>query len=133
MKDELISFETAKLAKEKGFDEDCNNYYTPEGKHESLDEGDIIDNTWIGDKFERDGFCTTPTQTLLQRWLRENHSLHIYPFGVGTDKSEVFNAYVVGGIFTTPELLVYESYTLTYKTYEEALEIALKEALNTLN
>ena len=31
MKDELISFETAKLAKEKGFDEQTNTFYDEHG------------------------------------------------------------------------------------------------------
>ena len=32
MQEQLISFETAKLAKEKGFNERVIHYYTPEGR-----------------------------------------------------------------------------------------------------
>lgn len=56
MKEELISFETAKLAKEKGFSE-------------IIFEGDGKGNLT--------GIHKAPTQSLLQTWLRKNHGIHI--------------------------------------------------------
>lgn len=69
MEEQLISFETAKLAKEKGFCEFYNAlYYDKDG------------NEWIGfssstkdyeDKYVRS------SQSLLQKWLREKHNISV--------------------------------------------------------
>jgi hypothetical protein len=110
MKDELIKFETAKLSKEKGFNEDCG---------------------WLLHK-DNDGSYTNcddlgynqPTQSLLQRWLREVHDIHIIIESsnqVGV-KHNFYN-YLIW--------LRYESFDV-YKTYEEALEVGLIKALELL-
>ena len=64
MEEQLISFETAKLAKEKGFNEPCSYKYTPGG-------------TTTYNTNRRDMDIYAPTQSLLQKWLREIHSIDI--------------------------------------------------------
>lgn len=75
MEDQLISFETAKLAKEKGFD--LNTYSNCWVK--TLD-GDVIHNSERRNISEHDR-CTQhlmqPTQSLLQKWLLEKHNLFV--------------------------------------------------------
>ena len=76
MKEEIISFETAKLAKEKGFNIDTFKYYrisiNPEKKvAEPLSE----DQTYFPNVKES---IAAPTQSLLQKWLREEHGMLIY-------------------------------------------------------
>tara|TARA_R110000796_G_scaffold118353_4_gene231976 strand:- start:1261 stop:1728 length:468 start_codon:yes stop_codon:yes gene_type:complete len=68
-KDELITFETARLAKEKGFDWECRFLYHSELNWE---EGKGVDYNWNSfDSF------SAPTQTLLQRFIRETRGVHI--------------------------------------------------------
>lgn len=69
MKDELIKYETAVIAKEKGFDWNTSSHYNLAG----LEFMDDMKNT------EHDVFeYSAPTQSLLQRWLREEHCMYAY-------------------------------------------------------
>jgi hypothetical protein len=93
MKEELISFETAKLAKEKGFDNCCYDYFVPNGKLYSNGWGNSIqDNNGFStnehndlfmfsyDDFTKEqklNYVLRPTQSLLQRWLREVHNCYV--------------------------------------------------------
>lgn len=113
MEDQLITFETAKLAKEKGFDEPCIYMYN--------DDKEVI-STKIGMNFHPNyyGTISCPTQSLLQRWLREIHKLNI----------EI--RIVQGGTWTFHVLTdTYKSIysNNNYINYEEALETSLQEAL----
>lgn len=121
MKEQLISFETAKLAKEKGFTEPCENWYNfsrlllencPQKTYPSNDR-----------KFPS---YSAPTQSLLQKWLREKHGIHVtvyfcskneYDVSVGKSKYPCMH-----------HDLIYEPKRF-YSTYEQALEIGLKTAL----
>lgn len=132
MKEQLISFETAKLAKEKGFDFDCTNAYWDDSTHELMGE-DTPEHSGISK------YCfSAPTQSLLQKWLREKHfifieiSLNFCPdsekdFGYGVslmDNIEVFDGVNWIGLDITGKW---------FKTYEQALEIGLQEALKLIN
>ena len=105
MKEQLISFETAKLAKEKGFGCETDNYY-------SEDSNELINEAYCN--CEEYG-TSAPTQSLLQKWLREKHNFAV---------------------------LIEEGWTWTHRfgwctvnagkefnTYEEALEDGLIKAL----
>lgn len=69
MEEQLISFETAKLAKEKGFNIHCRNCYD-EDSGEPYENEDFPYNSFSGSLF-------APPQSLLQKWLREEHKIHI--------------------------------------------------------
>jgi hypothetical protein len=111
MKEQLISSETAKLAKEKGFDIRSEPYrYNPIYEELTVLEG-----------------VNAPTQSLLQRWLREVHNINIiitWWIDQPTDKGMLLNAYgfQING----------ESKGRVFETYELALEAALHEALKLL-
>jgi hypothetical protein len=115
MEEQLIEFETAKLAKDKGFNEiPCHYVY---------DEG-ILKQSYQA--FNRLNFELAPTQSLLQKWLREEHEIYLCP---------IWNTYNVDlmdmlgykcKIFTWKKG---EDMTKVFKTYEEALEKGLQEAL----
>jgi hypothetical protein len=67
MKEELITFETAKLAKERGFDLETSRipfYYDVKGNEVYYTQKT---HTCI----------IAPTQSLLQKWLREKHKLFL--------------------------------------------------------
>lgn len=133
MEETLITFETAKLAKEKGFDLKTHNYYSKD-KYEKvfrLKQG-YCDDYW-GDNycfnwntqgepykpFSKDCY-SAPTQSLLQKWLREVHNIHIVVDYFFPDKTYLFT------IYTECERIEGSE---DYKTYEEALEKGLYEAL----
>jgi hypothetical protein len=129
MEEQLITFDTAKIAKEKGFDlEFCNV-----GWHG--DFGDLKGDSYpfLGTySFYKSMYCNNkdehqiqrPTQSLLQKWLREVHEIYVYsehdfnPKGNGILYHT--NWYRVGGGYSENE---------EFKTYEEALEVGLQEAL----
>lgn len=86
-----VSFETAKLLKEKGFKQDCDyatlwyaaEYYKNsaqgewfEGEHQIIK--DIDDKCTISYLSDKSVFIPAPTQSLALKWLREVHKIHIY-------------------------------------------------------
>lgn len=89
MKEELVIFETAKLAKEKGFE-------------------------------------LLPTQSILQKWLREEHNLEVNAYGVRYtgDIKAIYYTYAING--------ANRLHTYRYNTYEEALEAGLFDALESI-
>jgi len=71
IKEDYVSFEIAKLLKEKGFDWECLSWYSTKG------------NLYhYADSFEMDldgiiELCSAPTLQMAMKWLREAHNLHI--------------------------------------------------------
>ena len=129
MKESIISFETAKLAKEKKFNIPCENFYI-----EYIDD-DVAD-LFNYEEQRGSGYAelyrnnqefkySAPTQSLLQKWLREIHHIHI-TIEMVSIVSETY-CYIIRGNF--PLINSYKD--LDYEdTYESALEDALEKALN---
>ena len=77
MKDTIISFTVAKLAKEKGFDEACNDFYNSKGMrfidgwcediYDKFQEPFEISNNAL--KNAKLSHITAPIQTVLEDWL----------------------------------------------------------------
>ena len=127
MEEELVSFKTAKLAKEKGFNIEIKYYYDfkkfgkrPLGFFGKLNANDLTqwDNTLKQNKPAE--YISAPTQSLLQKWLREVHKIIIIIDLEVQSKKYYFKIY--SGIS------IFEGYY--YNTYEECLEVALQFALN---
>ena len=112
-----VSFELAKLLKEKGFDEVCQQWYSVEG------------GLYYQDEFDNNrGFipvceCEAPTITEVVMWLYEKHGIWIYAhridqkefyWSIDTDKKE----FTSGENFKTPT-----------EAYEAAIEYTLKNLL----
>ena len=78
---EEVTFEIAVLAKEKGFNEKCNLYYSDCRNAIPQKIYPFITNEIINDEIKKDKFvtlvCSAPTQSLLQSWILENHYLFI--------------------------------------------------------
>jgi hypothetical protein len=74
MKEELISFECAKLAKKKGFNQ--NPYETRNSYRPRFSDGSEIhlSDSLFAPEYN---ICVVPTQSLLQRWIRESRGVHI--------------------------------------------------------
>jgi hypothetical protein len=123
MQEELVSFETAKLAKEKGFILSHPLYlYDENGKIINLKKSfDLARQTFILDSKT----TLAPTQSLLQKWLREVYNTHLMvePF---YNEQKV----LVYGLDIITERIEEETIVEKgFKTYEEALEVGLQEAL----
>ena len=139
MENQLITFETAKLAKSKGFTllwDDTKQY-----RWDALNSQGLFEEQWYNEKGELDWILylgeegldnyitkenidTTylaATQSFLQKWLREKHNIHIQTV-CNNLQNLMFSSegYYIGGEFVTK----------ICETYEEALEIGLQTALH---
>ena len=117
MEEQLISFETAKLAKEKGLPQD--NFYFEDYEARVPFYG--LDNELNKGDEDRFGQCKSISQSLLQKWLREVHGIHIAILPKMLPSNQVTYYSFKGKLKKNFENL--------YNTYEEALEISLQEAL----
>lgn len=111
MKEQLISFETAKLAYEKGFRLSTNpfGYVTQFYNHNT---GTLLHYGRTGKTNLKKAYYA-PTQSLLQKWLREK-----------------FNKLVLVDIGDTPYLSFEHNCSRDiFDTYEQALEEGLQAAL----
>jgi len=136
MKEELISLETAKLAKEKGFNVITNSHWQRDygdlenGNYPPLDSFTFYENIPYRVSKTVD-LVPAPTQSLLQKWLREEHYIHIDL----TFDDNVWNINI--GTFSFPDWCADDSFRLEEKesqnesivAYTEALEKGLYEAL----
>lgn len=117
MKEQLILFKTAKLAKEKGFDKNTLYWYHRNTK--KLNKNDLM---FSMNKLTNN--YSAPTQALLQKWLRETCNIIVasnhYEFKASSNNGWY---YTIGNSIQT----LY--YIGKFKTYEKALERGLQEAL----
>ena len=123
--EDYVSFEIAKLLKEKGFDEKVSTHYLvhPSGFSEFFDKKDEFTEP-------EDVWLKCPTHQMAMKWLREIHGLSVETFSIkGTSnvcpvfwkgnvvklltQDRVFNGELVG-------------------SYEEAVESAIKYCLENL-
>lgn len=110
--EEICTYEVCKLAKEKGFDVPTAKNY----------------------RHENGATCNAPTQSLLQRWLREEKNVQI----IIKPKLDELGAWIWGHyswvifIFNEYRPIYYSIYNGDNSSYELALEDALKYALENL-
>lgn len=126
MKEQLISFETAKLAKEKGFNIATSHGYYRHGTEEDFRELLL----WVNAEEKEPEFGFAPTQALLQKWLREIHSTYVTSLPSYSDNSDkkkhFFEIAFQNTIKQMGDKFGY------FDTYEQALEVGLLEALKLL-
>jgi hypothetical protein len=81
MEEDYISFETAKLLKEKGFDASVTHYYFTQITHVGFKDyptGVLYTDSDPQHQNNYKNKVAAPTQALVMKWLREVHSLHIW-------------------------------------------------------
>ncbi len=139
MKDELITFETAKLAKEKGFGWKtvkcfCSKWiFKIHNRHD--DDLPIFDLEWVSKNYPEELIAKAPTQSLLQRWLREKHGLIITLSACCYISSGKPKCSGYRSVIQNMNTGVSDAYPKTFDkpnlldTYEQALEKGLYEAL----
>ena len=122
--EDYVSFETAKLLKEKGFDEPCYAYW-----HEDENKLIISQSPYALRNITNPCFFgpAAPTLQMVMKWLREVHHLTIDVFhfrdwkvNIKTIPDDYFKA-----DYSYPELKPAE-------TYEQACETAIKYCLENL-
>ena len=80
MKEAYVSYEVAKLLKERGFDWFTYAYYTKDDVDENPYFGmeNLCPDNWNGEVDEvNDLWFSAPTQQMACRWLREEKGIHI--------------------------------------------------------
>lgn len=121
--EDYVSFETAKLLKEKGFDGWCDHFYDfyPETGEVHICGCDEHNNSRYEDEY------SMPTLNVACKWLRETYHLHIL-FEI-TNPSQINPKYY----FIVWDTSKQNSYIVDlFDSYEEACEEAIKYCLENL-
>lgn len=116
LSEDYVSYEVAKLLNKKGFDESCDYYYD-----QSSDEPQqfTLDEMY----YSYDEFLKAPTLQMAMKWLREEKNIIINIWYNGVEwaaehyNDEDENFYLIAD---------------SYNSHEEAVEAALKYALENL-
>ena len=118
IKEAYVSFELAKLLKERGFVESCYGSYSVRSKEFHLDTTRPCNNGGIF-------LYSAPTHQMAMAWLREVHNLQIQitPI-ISRHKDWTFGIYKEFNPLTID--------LVCFPTYEQAVETALKYSLENL-
>lgn len=130
--EDYVSFETAKLLKEKGFDEATNRYYNAQ-----CDQIRTVSDTfmwhWNNEEFVKrvlmDGAIAIPTLQMTMKWLREVHKLHIWIAHKLKQNKGLPWYYEIHNIETGTVVKIGD---VVYGSYEVACEAAIKYCLEKL-
>lgn len=116
--EDYVSFETAKLLKEKGFDVECCSYYREANKNikPSMSTGPA---NWNSDNF----LLSCPTLQMVMKWLREEK--HIF---IRVIQSNI--KYCTCEIYYNSSS--YYRFRISFDSYEQACEAAIKYCLENL-
>jgi len=121
MEEQLVSFDTAILAKEKGFDIPTRLCYSENDKY-----GLALPYNAGNNLYRNDGeYYSAPTQSLLQRWLREKCDMWVTVLVDGITYS-----ISIWGEHVPNEDEAFE--TKWFLTYEDALDFGLRHVLTLL-
>ena len=116
--EDYVSFETAKLLKEKGFDQNCATYYL-DGQVWRHYHGEVIP--------KGKQIYAAPTQAVAMKWLREVHEIDIIIFRHIRGKRITFFDRIEKRTHVE-----HQSKCNLYLSYEQACETAIKYCLENL-
>lgn len=125
--EDYVSFETALLLKEKGFNVPVRTFYNPKYRGEKVSDGTALIN-YNADPEDGNVLCSAPTLQMALKWLREKCELIIeidYNNDIECDENERWGF----SWYLRPH---YEVNLNTYATNEEATEAAIKYCLTNL-
>jgi len=123
--EDYVSFETAKLLKEKGFNEECNSAYCFV-RRDSEDKGEW--DVYYNPMLFSDVSIMRPSLQMAMKWLREVHKLYC-DIRVGDGDFVIDIISLKDGEFGCE---VVEPESCVYLTYEQACEAAIKYCLENL-
>ena len=127
--EDYVSFETAKLLKEKGFDEPCYAYW-----HEDENRLIISQSMHAIQNITNPCFFgpAVPTLQMAMKWLREVHSLSVeVQFFLNEENGISSWNYDIIDIITYCNKARY-AMCVNFETYEQACEAAIKYCLENL-
>lgn len=130
IEEQFVSFDTARMLKEAGFDAPCRGVYVTDrtGYYEFREydnkqtKDDLCWNTEDGFQYE----YLAPTQALAARWLREVHKIHV---GADMAYSKLVAEKWIYLIRFTDSIGNPYKCVGWFNDYEEALEAGLQEAI----
>ena len=120
--EDYVSFEVAKLLKEKGFDEGCSFVVN------AISKG-VMPVSWpttnsdIED--EKASLIALPTLQMARKWLREKYNIHIEVVHLNVDR----HTYYLYRYYSCQSERYVQHTNPEYSTYEEACEAAIKYCL----
>lgn len=121
--EDYVSFEVAKLLKDKGFPQKCPHYYLDDQRFRHCCYETIPKDKEIYD---------APTQAVAMKWLREVYNLGVFPSTYhimrGSKEEHVYGSAIVN--LTTFDLICDD--IMPKDSYEEACEVAIKYCLENL-
>lgn len=117
--EDYVSYETAKLLKEKGFDGECRDYYNTEGHFYSED----FKSDWNNGRGPITIF-SAPTLQMTMKWLRKEHHLNIIV--------DCYTVHAEARIMTIEDLPACKCRGIIGEKYEKAYEAAIKYCLENL-
>ena len=126
--EDYVSFEIAKLLKEKGFDELCHGYFRKDNPNDLVKVAQAAN--WNDEPF----FTSRPTLQMAMKWLREVHNINPVPYalslGWAFDVFDLSNRDITGckEIYS----MNFPSKSEVFNTYEQACEAAIKYCLENL-
>ena len=124
MTEELVTLKTAKILKEKGFNEFCKDIINDNGK--------LMETVYRTNNDLPKSFYSCPTQSIAQKWLREIRGVYVYVEPVIGKRWKLsfcdFNVPAEESDWMENEINKGNGYKV-YVTYEEALEAGIQEAL----
>lgn len=132
IKEDYVSFEVAKLLKEKGFNELCSRYYNSQFD-EMRTVGDICMMNWnsisINDEFY---YISIPTHQVAIKWLREKYNIYIciQPDFPSTKDYKMYWCWSANILHDN--CISLKGYQCYIETYEKATEEAIKYCLENL-
>lgn len=120
MTEELVTLGTAKLLKDKGFNEYCKDIINHKGI--------MMETIFRTSKDLPKLFYSCPTQSIAQKWLRETQNIHICVYncacGYGYEIPKADNGtHIAGSVYEGP------NDGGKWDVYEDAPEAGLQEAL----
>lgn len=139
IEEQFVSFETAKLLKDAGFDVPCRGIYRTDRTGDNVfreyernnTKDDLCWNSADGFQYE----YLAPTQDLAARWLREVYNLHVTadPFGdfsLDAD-GEIVDKFTYWGYIILNAITgdMAEDNDERFDNYEEAFEAGLQKAI----
>ena len=121
--EDYVSFETAKLLKEKGFDEKCRSYYKVFSKSRIAAIYHSSENRGVSENDQNEILC--PTIQMTMKWLREVHHLLIM-IDFECEDCYVADMYNMTEFDECGEHKHIPPTFVNCKTYEQACEAAIK-------
>lgn len=124
----MCSYKLSKLLQEKGFDEECDNWYIGEDL-DIITVNDCIGSQSNSDHYAKDFDCSAPTHQMAIDWLRIVHKINIIILPSRTD-ANVFRYQIIYGPIPLDDIF-YPTAQYRYE-YGQAVEEACIYALKNL-